>query len=600
MKDNWTFLQRGHLLVTPIPDRRETAIGYVLRLAQANGYHSPTMFLPKGNEERASARGGSAQTLMRLTGMAAERAGRLVIQRSSEGYRLFEHVLASRELSLNYHRICPACVEEDGLFDASWHLVCITHCAKHGLELMEQCDACGKGLGLIRKGVGICRCDRLLICSERGDTCSRELLSVMRAIRSRLYGDRKIAAAPTTLPYFDQLDLPSFLAVIRSMHKHVAAHRGAKTGDKRMKLQIMEVVARAMHAFSKGLRAVQAVLHDGSAMLPGHGSGSEESFNWYYDRQYELRSMPELSFVGDAIRTSARGGTDRFVKPNPSPSRSIERSLRVPRTNALVGRSWEDQWVSLEEFVAQTGCSSAGLQRAIDLNFIRGSMKRPGIQTIHRSELARLKPSRHAGLDPSHAAGFLGISPDLLEWLAVYRNLPLTFVPDTGGPYALEDITRIRASFLAARGRNLKARSHMSMPRFLNAAPHIQKLSACQVVRAVENPDVKIAHPERRRLAGSTRGTACNKQRGQSAARRWYSGLLAMESSKNAYEILEEECSATKDPEPVSDDILWAVVDRLIAEKLAKTLNRGKPSNAAKAAAYRKEAAPKASMQTQD
>lgn len=600
MKENWTFLQRGPLLVTPIPDRRETAIGYVLRLAQANGYHSPTMFLPKGNEEQASARGGSVQTLMKLTGMSAERAGRLVIQRSSDGYQLFEHVLASRELSLNYHRICPACVEEDGLFDASWHLVCITHCAKHGLELMEQCDAFGKGLGLIRQGVGICRCDRRLICSERGGTCSRELLSVIRATRSRLYGDRKIAAAPTTLPYFDQLDLPSFLAVIRSMHKHVAAHRGFKIGDKRMNLQIMEVVARAMHAFSKGLRAVQTALHDGSIMLPGHGSGSEGSFNWYYDRQYELRSMPELSFVGDAIRMSARGGTDRFAKPNPCPSSSAKRSPRVPKGYGLAGRSWEDQWVSLEEFVAQTGCSSAGLQRALDLKLIRGSMKRPGIQTIHRSELARLKPSRHAGLEPSLAAGFLGISPDLLEWLAVYRNLPLTFVPDTGGPYALEDIARIRASFLAARGRELKARSHMSLPRFLNASPHIQKLSACQVVRAIENPEMKIAQPERRRLAGSNLGAARNKQPGSSAARRWYSNHLAKEISDNVDEQLEEACSSTSSPEPVSDDILWAVVDRLIAEKLAKTLNRGKASNAAKAAGYRKGIAPKASMQAQD
>ena len=85
MSDNWKFLQCGPLVATPVPDRRETAIGYVLRLAQTNGYHSPSVFLPKGSESHASARGGSVKTLQTLTGMSIEQAERLVLHRSAEG-----------------------------------------------------------------------------------------------------------------------------------------------------------------------------------------------------------------------------------------------------------------------------------------------------------------------------------------------------------------------------------------------------------------------------------------------------------------------------------------------------------------------------------
>lgn len=557
MSDNWKFLQRGPLVATPVPNRRETAIGYVLRLAQTNGYHSPSVFLPKGSEIHASALGGSVKTLQTLTGMSIEQAERLVLHRSAEGYRLFQHDLPSHELSIDRHRICPACVEEDGILDASWHLTCITHCAKHGLELMEQCDACGRGLGLSRQGVGICRCDRLLICSQSEASCSPQLLSLMRVIRSRLYVDTKIATAPKTLSHFDELDLASLLAVVRAMHKHAAARRGIKFGNRGMSNEIMGVVARAMHAFTKGLRAVQAVLHDGAVVMPGQGRGSERAFDWYYDRQYDLRSIPELSFIGDAIRTTSRGGTDHFAKPTPLPSTRPERTRRAADVGKLDGRSWEDEWVRVEEFACQTGCSNSGLQRAADLRLVRGCVKQQGVQTLHRSQLARLKPSRHLGLEMSDAAGFLGITPSFWHWLAVY-HFPVTYIPDAGGPFALEDITRVRDSFLAAHGRVLTTRPYLTLARFLNAAPHTQKLSASQAIGAIKNPDVKIRVPTRP---------------GQSAAQQWYDKYLAREAAAAVEHREEFELPVTEDPEPVSNELMWAIADRLISEKLAKSLS---------------------------
>lgn len=280
MSLSWIGKVRGPLVVTPVPDRRETAIGYVMRLTQANGYHAPAAFLPKASETQASARGGSVRTLRDLTGMSLEWAERLVIDRVPGGFRLLGHLLAFRDVRVDIHRICPACVEQDGLFDASWHLTCVTHCATHGLALIERCDACGKGLRLNRPGVGICRCDRA-ITGISTTTCSPELKALMQALRARLYTDERIAPSPKSLPHFDHLDLPSLVAVVRAMHKHLAAQQERSPSEHRLSLDLMDLTARAMHTFKDGLLSVQAALHRGAALLPGAGPGSQNAFNWY-------------------------------------------------------------------------------------------------------------------------------------------------------------------------------------------------------------------------------------------------------------------------------------------------------------------------------
>ena len=314
MSLSWIGQVRGPLVATPIPDRRETAIGYVLRLAQANSYHSPTAFLPKGNDTRASVRGGSARTLQKLTGMSLEWAERLAIDNFRGGLNLLGHAVGFRDVVLDLHRVCPECIEESAILDASWHLSCITHCAKHGLALVESCDACGRRLGLNRPGVGICRCDQPLIRRKTQSTCSSELLALMQALRARLYADKRIAKPPRSLPHFDQLNLVSLMAVVRAMHKHAGKERGLSLGQRQMAIDMMEVVAQGMHAFKKGVFAVQAVLHEGSVLLPSRGAGSRSAFDWYYDRQFGLCSIRELSFTEDAIQSAVRGGPDRFTR----------------------------------------------------------------------------------------------------------------------------------------------------------------------------------------------------------------------------------------------------------------------------------------------
>lgn len=551
---------RGLLVATPLPNDRETAIGYVLRLAQANGYRSPTMFMPKGESVYCVNRGGSAQILQSLAGLTSEQAQRLAITKEPEGYRVLGHALKARELLLDHHRICPACVEEDGIFDASWHLRCTSHCAKHGLLLIEHCEACHKGLSLVRPGVGVCRCEWLLMCNERPVPCSPQLRAVMQGIRSRLFVNSAIARPTHALPHFDGLDLACFLTLIRALNKHVVLHRGLTFGERRMSEEIMEVVAKAMHAFSKGLGAVQAALHGGEAMAPGKGPGSRKAYDWYYDRQYDLRSMPELAFIGEAIAATGRGKSDQFVIPSRPAPKADSRANTSTKKHAR--HEWERDWVRLEDFATQTGCALSGLQQAIDLKFIRGGIKRPGIAVLHRDELDRLVPSQHPGLSAQHAAGFLGVTPKLLEWLFVSQNLPPVHIPASGGPYALEDVTKARALFHSARGRVLTDAPRMTLASFLNAAPHVQLANAHRVIKAIAGPDHLGAERP-------PRGKAL-------ASRFWREAFLEKLASEETTEVAKESRTdpAPDAEEPVSTNFLQALADQLCRENLAKRLRK--------------------------
>lgn len=448
MNLSWNGQVRGPLVATPVPDRRETAIGYVMRLAQANGYHSPSAFLPKAGETQASVLGGSPRTLHALTGMSLEWAERLAIDKAPRGYKVLGHAVAPRDLRVDLHRICPLCVERDGILDASWHLACVTHCATHGIALAERCDSCGSGLRLSRPSVAICRCERV-VRNVGHSVCSPELQTLMQALRARLYGDKRIAPSPRGLPYFDHLDLPTLIAVVRSLHDYLSIQRKKPSHGRVLAADLVEVVAQAMHAFKDGLLSVQAVLHRDCASPPAADPRRQSAFDWYYDRTFGLRSVPELSFIGNTIYSTVRGGSDKFSRPTQAPKEACKASTMAGGGGKAIKTAkhyWGAQWVPLDEFAVRTRCPLDGLRRAIDMKFVRSTAQGADTLAVHRNELRRVAPSQHDGLEAGEAAKRLGISPSLFRCVARPRVMLKTHIPRGGGPFALEDLDAIRKS----------------------------------------------------------------------------------------------------------------------------------------------------------
>lgn len=500
---------RGRLVVTPLPHVVESAIGYSLRLTQANGYQSPTLFLPGGPLATQSLRGGDAHSLTLLTGMSPEAASRLEVSKVGPGYGMFGHVLSLKDIRLLHHSICPLCVEEDGFFDASWHLNGLTHCARHRVELLRQCPACNSGLTLVRPGVGVCRCKASLTNVELGATCSPTLQKLMLTIRAKLFDDPKIACAPREFSHLEQIPLSTFLALIRSMHRYVAKPLYVQVSGRLMSSAAMEVVARALLALKSGILAAQEVLLPSRKGSSSTTPRNQLAFDWYFGSKFGLHKLPELLFIGDAIRAAIRRDRQTILLPmsaretreptrrparispkggaRPKRMRSTAQPVDSSLTEATA--TWEQEWMPLAEAADQSGCSVGSLRRAMDANLLRSSYPRKQLAVLHRTEVARLGPSAREGLDCEDAAAFIGITSTFLGWLVTSRTIQLSHIPMTGGLYSWEDVNAVRSLLRTARGRVLPYHTYMTVPRFLNSSPSVQRSSACKVFRALSAVD---------------------------------------------------------------------------------------------------------------
>jgi len=494
----------GRLVVTPPPSETETAIGYSLRLAQANGYQSAKVILPNGRNETQSRRGGDWNTIVQLTGISTEVAQRMEVTKVGSKYVLLGHSLALNDLRLVHHSVCPLCIEEDGFFDASWHLSISAYCAKHGVKLIDECPSCGSGLTLTRPGVGVCRCNALLASGEIVESCSRAVRKLMLAVRAKLYSNPKIARLPAEYTHLDDVSLPGFLALARSMHRYVSRQLGITRRGRLVSPEVLEIVACALCALRDGPLAAQEVLQMEASSLRSSRIPRSVPFGWYTDDSAGLQRFQELAPIGELIRTAVGDGGGHVLPPAskrerrtltgdvPGSGRSTlqrrnERSRKAASSLSLPEGvpSWQRDWILIPEAAAQSKCSEESLTRAIEAGLLRGKYVQKHALAIHRSCIADLKPSSRRGWSDEEAAAFLGLSSSFLKWLVARQKLRLSHLPIEGGLFSHEDVSDLRARFRAARRHVLPYSSYMTVPRFLNAAPTVQAASATSVLEAL-------------------------------------------------------------------------------------------------------------------
>lgn len=285
------------LVVTPKPDRRESAIGYTLRLTERNGYTSPSLFLPTKTTGQLPRRGPSAQRLMRVAGLDADSAARLELARHRQRAILFGHTLMTRNVRLEHHAICPDCVARDGIFDASWHLAQINFCPTHRTLLVSECDTCHSSLKMGRSGVGICRCRAIVRPHPDGLQCTDAGADLLNHLRSRLIGDAELAPAVDGFAILDRLDLSSSLDLVGAAYRH--AHFSGDPTGKMVQVEKLDRTARALRAWTDGVAAFWAILDHRDP--DDFQYATRDSFGWLMGGTYRMATAPALAFMREAI-----------------------------------------------------------------------------------------------------------------------------------------------------------------------------------------------------------------------------------------------------------------------------------------------------------
>lgn len=210
--DNAQGVGVKRLVRTPAPHLQESPIGFLLRLAEANGFEDvkPLTVLATQRAEYFITVGWDYEKLRPLLGeegLPKNYGYRSKIYTRGRG-RLEGHPIATHHLGIIRSRICPDCVQTLGYIPSTWDLKAYLACHIHGRMMLKLCPSCGIRLTYRRRGLLLCKCGSSFANAELPHA-PRELIAVSELLHAKVTGDRQMLAACIELgiPAADLLDM---------------------------------------------------------------------------------------------------------------------------------------------------------------------------------------------------------------------------------------------------------------------------------------------------------------------------------------------------------------------------------------------------------
>lgn len=147
------------LAVRPRPTPGESLPGYLMRVANANGFASVRQLHSFLHDQGR----GAFHELCERLGLAADERGRLfgVLPKQWAGMEP-PLDLAPMDFNQTCRRWCPLCVREGGFLQGLWTLKLSCVCVHHGVWLHDQCPRCGEVCGWVGTQQTRCGCHVLL------------------------------------------------------------------------------------------------------------------------------------------------------------------------------------------------------------------------------------------------------------------------------------------------------------------------------------------------------------------------------------------------------------------------------------------------------
>lgn len=145
----------------------ESLPGYLLRLAEANGYRGIRGLLsalpdPPDRRLAISLRElRTSEPLLRNLGRMAVGDGQHLLQffcsRSNEYGSIWHGVLVNHDAWLEpAAQLCPQCLADASILQEEWDLGCVTTCERHGVELLDACPTCSAQISYDRASLMHC------------------------------------------------------------------------------------------------------------------------------------------------------------------------------------------------------------------------------------------------------------------------------------------------------------------------------------------------------------------------------------------------------------------------------------------------------------
>ena len=177
----------------PAPNPTESLYGYILRLAEENGYASwhPVFLLADMPRNQIGAVGISVAELAEIANRPVQELEPLRYRSPGMNFghcRLLANPLFKSDLRLRSPRLCPECVKEKGYIEAHFDLTLMTACPIHRKELLSACLKCFQPLRWSRPELLNCQCGASLFEQPRNALISLAEVDLLDIIRLKVLG----------------------------------------------------------------------------------------------------------------------------------------------------------------------------------------------------------------------------------------------------------------------------------------------------------------------------------------------------------------------------------------------------------------------------
>lgn len=305
----------------PAPYPTESLVGYVLRLAEENGYNSPWSVYRLA---------GLKQNEIRTAGFKLEKLAVIINRPVSElddlrfsapptnprWARLLGNCLVPTDLNIVSPGLCPRCVVDKGFIEAHWHLRLMIGCPVHECLPALSCPGCGTRLRLFRRGLLECGCGENLL-EFNLPSLPKADAALLDVMRRKVLGLPANDENPLSLPQnqLTGMNLRSMLHVVRALGRHrLIADGGTSLEDER---QLVSASARVMLDWPKNFIAL--LLDIGRRLQPSAKGGVRKQFEPIYSALFKNRAInprEQTDFLREAFLEFAENHWDRgYVDP---------------------------------------------------------------------------------------------------------------------------------------------------------------------------------------------------------------------------------------------------------------------------------------------
>lgn len=279
----------------PFPD--ESALGYLTRVANANGFGSVRHLF---SSLRTRQQGAFNELCDRLRLTQEERALLFGSLPPQWAYPAITLGLAPSDFNQTHGRWCPLCLRARCALPGQWTLKLVCTCPAHGVWLRESCSQCGTSLswGDVVQSKGQCPCGASLL---DGDV--EEANRDVQALTLLLCGDAGGAGGAGRMTCLSSMCTPAVHRLVRYLGPFQAsnrpAHPGQNLGVHRLTVA-RDLVAGAANLLSDWPAQLHTKVAEIQAAAPTSPS-VRRTFDPLYRVLYEALQDNEFQFLRDAF-----------------------------------------------------------------------------------------------------------------------------------------------------------------------------------------------------------------------------------------------------------------------------------------------------------